>query len=39
MLGRAKAELGKDAGSAHIGYMGATEDAAWRCPAAARSAR
>jgi hypothetical protein len=27
---RTKSKPGKDAGSAHIGHMGATEDAAWR---------
>jgi hypothetical protein len=32
---RAKSKPGKDAGSAHIGHMGATEDAAWRRFAAA----
>jgi quercetin dioxygenase-like cupin family protein len=35
---RAKSAPGKDAGSARIGNTGATEDAAWRCFAAARSA-
>jgi hypothetical protein len=32
---RAKSKPGKDTGSAHIGHMGATEDAAWRRFAAA----
>jgi hypothetical protein len=32
---RAKSKPGKDAGSAHIRHMGATEDAAWRSFAAA----
>jgi hypothetical protein len=32
---RAKSEPGKGAGSSHIEHMGATEDAAWRCFAAA----
>jgi hypothetical protein len=31
---RAKSKPGKDAGSAHIPDMGATEDAAWRSFAA-----